>query len=119
LVELGNLEMTKNSPSSQCSRVTLTRITTFFFIFSFLHCLIQGIIHSFLHSIDYDQRAFLTGITAAGGIPSSNITFLQGSAGKLKLEMCNDIPHGLFGQAIRPCMTVFDSSVDFNSGQVR
>ncbi|RXW18649.1 hypothetical protein EST38_g7213 [Candolleomyces aberdarensis] len=97
------------------SRITLTRITTFFFIFSILVSLIQGIIHSFLHSIDYDQKVFLSAITAAGGIPSSNITFLQGSAGKLKLEMCNDIPHGLFGQKIRPCITVFDSALRLNT----
>ncbi|KAJ2934405.1 hypothetical protein H1R20_g2651, partial [Candolleomyces eurysporus] len=97
------------------SRITLTRITTFFFIFSILISLIQGIIHSLLHSIDYDQKVFLSAITAAGGIPSSNITFLQGSAGKRKLEMCNDIPHGLFGQVVRPCITVFDSALRLNT----
>lgn len=99
--------------ASVYSRITLTRFTTLFFVFSLLHCLTQGIIQSFLFSIDHDQRSFLNAVVSAGTIPAQNTTFLEGDSGSLHLQICSDIPYG--HQATYPCTTVFNSTIDANS----
>lgn len=91
------------------ARITLNRVTTAFFIFSFVHCFAQGIIQSFLFSIDAEYGSILSSITTVAAIPPKNITYLERSSGNMHLRMCNDIPHG---QPEYPCIDIFRSAVD-------
>lgn len=101
---------------SQYARITLNRVTTAFFIFSFVHCFAQGIIQSFLFSIDTEYNTLLSSITTAAHIPVENITYLEGPSGNYDLRICNDIPHG---QPIFPCSDIFRSAIDANMAPVR
>ncbi|TFK69795.1 hypothetical protein BDN72DRAFT_896988 [Pluteus cervinus] len=89
------------------ARITLNRITTAFFLSSLIYCFAQGVMRSFLFSLDANYTSLLGGITGAAGIPVGNMTFLQGGLGHLHLRMCNDIPHG---QTPYPCSDIFKSS---------
>jgi len=91
------------------THITLNRVTTAFFIFSFVHCFAQGVIQSLLFSIDAEYGDLLTSITSVAAIPPQNITYLEGPHGDLNLRMCNDIPHG---QPTYPCIEIFQSGVD-------
>ncbi|KAJ7584865.1 hypothetical protein C8J56DRAFT_949255 [Mycena floridula] len=91
------------------TRVTLNRLTAAFFVFGFIHCFAQGIMHSFLFTVDSDYSTLLTGIVHAAQIPSKNHTFLDGTAGNYKLVMCNWIPH-----TPDNCSTIFQSKVDMD-----
>jgi len=91
------------------ARITLNRITTAFFIFSFIHCFAQGIIQSLQFSIDAEYNFILSSITVVAAIPTKNFTYLETSSGYLQLHMCNDIPHG---QPEYPCTDIFRSGVD-------
>ncbi|KAJ3514815.1 hypothetical protein NLJ89_g2147 [Agrocybe chaxingu] len=94
---------------STYARITLNRYTLSFFVFSFLYCVVQGMIQSFLFSLDWEYSTLVNGLVDAGQIPKSNLTYLEGTSGNLLLRMCNDIPHG---QSPYPCMTVFESKKD-------
>lgn len=76
------------------------------FIISVVHCLAQGIIQSFLFSVDNEYSALLSGIVKAAEVPSDVIPNLMGDLGHYTLQVCNDIPHG---QPVNPCITVFKS----------
>jgi len=99
----------KAKAASAYARITLNGFTTTFFLFSFIYCFIQGIIQSLLFSIDFQYSTLVSGIISQGGIPSMNITYLEGSSGHLILRMCNDVPHG---QPHYPCIVVFNSTID-------
>ncbi|TFK17461.1 hypothetical protein FA15DRAFT_676058 [Coprinopsis marcescibilis] len=93
------------------ARITLNRFTTLFFCFSLFYCFAQGILQSFLFSVDNEYDALLNAITGQV-IPPENITFLTGKPGSLRLEMCRDVPHVLVTGAVQdpyPCETVFES----------
>ncbi|RDB19618.1 hypothetical protein Hypma_013245 [Hypsizygus marmoreus] len=102
----------KAKAKSVYARITLNRVTTAFFVFSFVHCFAQGIIQSFLFSIDAEYGTILSSITTIAGVPAANITYLEGGSGHLHLRICNDIPHG---QPNFPCSDIFRSEVDENN----
>ncbi|KAF5375349.1 hypothetical protein D9615_008029 [Tricholomella constricta] len=106
------VQSVKTRLSSAYARITLNRVTTAFFIFSFVHCFAQGIIQSFLFSIDAEYNFLLSSITRVAGIPTSNMTYFEGVSGNLHLRMCDDIPHG---QRRYPCIDIFRSEVDVNN----
>ncbi|KAF9472835.1 hypothetical protein BDN70DRAFT_868024 [Pholiota conissans] len=89
------------------ARITLNRYTTTFFVFSFLYCLVQGLVQSFLFSIDLQYSSLAQGIVSGGDIPFRNITYLDGTRHHLVLHMCDDIPHG---QSPDPCFVIFNST---------
>ena len=91
---------------SQYTQITRSRITTCFFLLSFVYCLVQSILQSLIFSVDIEYRTLVTGIVQAGNIPASNFTFLQDPGGHLQLQICNDIPHG---QIPYPCTTIYTS----------
>jgi len=105
-------ERSKIKVKAAYTRITLTRVTIAFFLFSFVHCFAQGIIQSFMLSIDSEFGHLLDEIVHTAEIPFENITFLEGSLGHLRLQMCNDIPHG---QSPYPCMDIFRSDVDVHN----
>ncbi|KAF5332052.1 hypothetical protein D9758_016560 [Tetrapyrgos nigripes] len=86
------------------ARVTRNRLTTVFFLFGFFHCIAQGLIQSFLFTIDSQYSSFLDHIIHAGQVPKQNHTDLLGTSGDFRLQECNFIPH-------RPenCSFIFDS----------
>ncbi|KAF9456389.1 hypothetical protein BDZ94DRAFT_1315202 [Collybia nuda] len=94
--------------SPKYSRITHNRLTTAFFIFTFVHCFAQGVIQSFLFSIDSEYHDLLRGITALADIPTRNFTYLEGSPGHVHLKLCSDIPIKQYN----PCDDVFQSTVD-------
>ncbi|KAF7326872.1 hypothetical protein MVEN_02581100 [Mycena venus] len=85
------------------------RVTVAFFLFSMVHCFAQGIIQSFLYSIDTEFEGVVTEIVHAAHIPLINMTYLEGSSNHLTLRMCDNIPHG---QSHYPCMVIFQSGVN-------
>ncbi|KNZ71870.1 hypothetical protein J132_05695, partial [Termitomyces sp. J132] len=95
------------------SRITLNRTTTLFFVFSFIHCFTQGIIQSFLFSIDTEYNSILSPITTAN-IPSINMTVCDGSPGNWRLRICNDVP----SHRPYPCSDIFRSAVDTHNNLV-
>lgn len=100
--------ITQNFKSAY-ARMTLNRVTVAFLLFSFFHCFAQGIIHSFIFSIDSEFAGLVTKVVHAAEIPLKNITYLEGSPNRYVLRMCDDIPHG---QPKNPCMVIFRSGVD-------
>jgi len=94
---------------STYAQITLNRVTVAFFFFSFIHCFSQGILQSFLFSIDSQFAGLVRDIVHAAEIPPNNITFLEGSSHRYTLRMCNNIPHG---QSLYPCTVIFQSGVD-------
>jgi len=93
----------------QHARITLNRFTTAFFVFSFVYCFIAGIIQSLLFTIDFEYSNVISSLVDAGRIPAGNMTYLEGPRGHVIVRMCNDVPHG---QAVYPCMVIYNSSVD-------
>lgn len=97
----------KRKAKSLHTRVTRNRLTFTFFLFGLLHCFAQGIIQSFLFSIDSEYSSFLSEVVHAADVPPKNHTFLEGSSGNYRLRMCNYIPH--FDDN---CTDVFESHRD-------
>ncbi|KAJ7145854.1 hypothetical protein C8R44DRAFT_756050 [Mycena epipterygia] len=91
---------------STYAQITLNRVTVAFFLFSLVHCFSQGIIHSFLFSIDSEFAGMVTKIVHAAEIPLKNMTYLEGSSNQYLLRMCNNIPYEL---SASPCMVIFQS----------
>ncbi|KAK7035387.1 hypothetical protein VNI00_011918 [Paramarasmius palmivorus] len=89
------------------ARITRNRLTFVFFLFGFTHCFAQGIIQSFLFTIDSEYSAFFTSITKAANIPNVNHTDLIVSGRDYRLDMCNYIPHN-----DNTCSHIFDSTTD-------
>ena len=90
----------------QYARITQSRITTSFFVFSLFYCCAQIILQSLIFSFDSKYANRLSGIIKRGDIPPANFTFLQGNKGHMNLQICNDIPFG----RVHPCTTIYDST---------
>jgi hypothetical protein len=96
-------------PRTNASHEFLDWVTVAFFLLSLVHCCAQGIIQSFLFSLDSKFANLVTKVVHEAGIPTQNLTFLEGSSNHYTLSMCNDIPNG---QKRNPCTVVFQSGVD-------
>ncbi|KAH9477056.1 hypothetical protein JR316_0010972 [Psilocybe cubensis] len=104
----------KAKAASAYARITLTRGTAAFFVFSFIYCFIQGIVQSFLFSTDVAYGSLVSGIVSGSGLVTrQETTFLEGTRGHLILQMCTDIPHG---QKVYPCFTIFNASALASDG---
>ncbi|THU93836.1 hypothetical protein K435DRAFT_725017 [Dendrothele bispora CBS 962.96] len=89
------------------ARVTRNRLTTVFFLFGFLHCMAQGLIQSFLFTVDSQYNTFLKTIMVAGHVDQNyprNHTNLLGHSGDYQLEVCDFLPHSRAN-----CSHIFDS----------
>ncbi|KAK0200980.1 hypothetical protein DFS33DRAFT_1386928 [Desarmillaria ectypa] len=87
------LGILKRKAKSLYTRITRNRLTFTFFLFGLFHCFSQGIIQSFLFTIDSEYSSFLSEIVHVAEVPAKNHTFLEGSSGNYRLRMCNYIPH--------------------------
>ncbi|KAK0213533.1 hypothetical protein IW262DRAFT_312833 [Armillaria fumosa] len=103
----------KRKAKSLHTRVTRNRLTFTFFLFGLLHCFAQGIIQSFLFSIDSEYSSFLANVVHAADVPPKNHTFLEGSSGNYRLRMCNYIPHFDYS-----CTDVFESRRDTRASNI-
>lgn len=94
------------SLKSAYQRITLNRISLAFFLFSFVLCLVQGLIQSLLYSVDADSHALVKDITQMAGLPRQEIASLSGNSKEFKLQLCTGMP---FGATAKTCVTMFDS----------
>lgn len=73
-------------------RITISKITTCFFLFSFLHCLIHSIVQSILYSYDHEADALASSIIKQAGIPQDEVAWLTRSDGVYTLKLCTHVP---------------------------
>lgn len=97
----------------QYARITQSRITTSFFVFSLLYCCAQIILQSLIFSLDSKYVNLLSGIIKGGNLPPANFTVLQGNKGHIHLQICDDIPFG----RVHPCTTIYNSTWDLTLAQ--
>jgi len=94
------------------SHILLNRTTAAFFIFSFVLCLAQGIIQSFLFSIDTQYKGLLHDIIyTVDSATLDNVTFISGpvQTQHLILKSCNNIPINRESDMAH-CTTIFDTA---------
>ncbi|KAG1904800.1 uncharacterized protein F5891DRAFT_1012870 [Suillus fuscotomentosus] len=72
-------------------RITLSRTTTFYIIFSILHCVLQIIFQGQAFRINVGAAEFLASITRQGNTIDSNAFYVLGS----DLRLCDSIPADL------------------------
>jgi len=94
-----------HSHIAQYLRITLNSVTTFFFLFSFLHCLAQGLIQSFLYTADDTWGSLTSHIVASANIPSTIFPQFTGRHGSYSLELCDQVP--VIGGDPHPCVPFF------------
>ena len=97
----------------QYARITQSRITTSFFVFSLFYCFAHIILQSLIFSLDSKYANLLSGIIKGGNLPPTNFTVLQGKQGHIQLQICDDIPFG----RVHPCTTIYNSTWDLNLAQ--
>lgn len=87
-------------------RITLNKISLSFFLFSFVHCFAQGILHSFLYSVDLDSRTLVSSIVQMAEVPQREIAWLTGDTEHFVLHLCTNVP---FEQLVNSCIIIYDS----------
>ena len=92
----------------QYARITQSRITTSFFVFSLFYCCAQIILQTLILSFDSKYATLLSAIIKGGNLPPRNFTFLQGNKDHMLLQICDDIPFG----RVHPCTTIYNSTRD-------
>lgn len=93
-------------PRLQYERITLSKMTLAFFLFSFAHCFAHGIIRSFLFTLDADTSTLVTDITTTAGVPPREIASLTGNSKEFQIKLCTSIP---IGPPTNSCTVIFDS----------
>jgi len=94
------------SLKSAYERITLSKMTLAFFLFSFAHCFAHGIIRSFLFTLDADTSTLVTDITTTAGVPPREIASLTGNSKEFQIKLCTSIP---IGPPTNSCTVIFDS----------
>jgi hypothetical protein len=87
-------------------RITLTRVTATFFLFSFIHCFAQGIIQAYLYKVDYQYSALTFFTLDQAHLPQNQFVYLTGIHPAYQLHLCDDVP---YGQPRNVCTTIFDT----------
>ncbi|EIN05842.1 hypothetical protein PUNSTDRAFT_137327 [Punctularia strigosozonata HHB-11173 SS5] len=88
-------------------RITLSKFTTAFFLFSFAQCFSQGIIQSFLYSIDSDASSLTTSVLEQSNVTWKNeLAWLTRPNSTYRLELCHHIPYGASSD---PCIPVYET----------
>ncbi|TFY79956.1 hypothetical protein EWM64_g4061 [Hericium alpestre] len=72
-------------------RITLTRVTSLFFIFAFVFCFSQAIMQSFLASLDAEWSFFLSNVVHQAGINQTNFVQYTGRHGDYSIQLCNNV----------------------------
>jgi len=87
-------------------RITLTRFTIAFFLFSFIHCFAEGFIQAFIFSSDANASNVVTSIIHQAQVPRNDLGLLTRHDGSAILSVCNDIPNYF---SDKPCAVVFQT----------
>jgi hypothetical protein len=87
-------------------RITLTRVTAVFFLFSLLHCFAQGILQAFLYTLDSQYDNLVTNILQTAHVPNGDLAWITNTREGYKLRLCYDIPLVV---SPLPCVTIFES----------
>jgi hypothetical protein len=90
---------------SQYQRITLNYVTLFFFLFSLLHCFVQGILQSFLFTADDTWGSLTYNIIALAHTNPTVFPQFTGRHGYYSLELCNKVP--VLGEGPHPCDPFF------------
>lgn len=94
--------------SIQYFRITLSRVATCFFLFSFLHCFVHAIVQSVLYSFDHAQDTRVSGILKEAQVPRNEVAWLNRHPGNnFTLQLCKHVP--LTKSAASTCEVVFQS----------
>ncbi|KAF5353498.1 hypothetical protein D9756_008120 [Leucocoprinus leucothites] len=102
----------KKKAKEAYSRILLNKFTATFVVFSFVLCLAQGIIQSFLFSVDSEYKGLLYDIVDTVNSASLlNITEIpsQFYIDNIPLLLCSDVPIGALKRE-RNCSVLFDTS---------
>ncbi|KAL5512610.1 hypothetical protein ACEPAG_3263 [Sanghuangporus baumii] len=70
----------------------LFAITTCFFLFSFLHCFVHGIVQSVLFSFDHDANVRVSSILGEAQVPRDQVAWLHRDDGNFTLKLCKHVP---------------------------
>jgi hypothetical protein len=87
-------------------RITLNKITTIFFLFSFLHCFAHGIVQSLLFTVDADASSLVSTIIEVAEVPTGHFAWLTRPDEHFLLRLCDAVP---VGKPVSPCHDIFDS----------
>jgi hypothetical protein len=90
----------------QFLHITLTRATAAFFLFSVLHCFAQGILQSFLYTIDSEHDSLVSAVLQAGQVPRDELAWLTRTNRGYKVQLCHDVP---LNRSAPSCLVVFES----------
>ncbi|KAL5513487.1 hypothetical protein ACEPAH_3886 [Sanghuangporus vaninii] len=99
--------------SAYC-RITLTKTTLVFFLFTFAHCFIQSLVQSFLFQLDSDACSLTSEIVSAAKVPENVFAWLSEShndttdSNRYTLKLCDQIPFEK-SEEENPCVVIFDS----------
>lgn len=84
-------------------------MTTTFFLFSFAHCFIHGIVQSVLFSFDQNADSPIQSILREADVPDNHFAWLTRHHGKFTLKLCSSVP---VGNKDDPCVVIFQSDTD-------
>ncbi|KAJ7067005.1 hypothetical protein C8F01DRAFT_1119953 [Mycena amicta] len=96
--------MTWITAKSVYLKITLTRFTLAFFLFSFIHCFTEGFIQAFIFSADSAASNAVTSILHQANVPPNNFGVLTRHNGNATLDVCNMLRPDL---TVQPCAPVF------------
>ncbi|KAI8995420.1 hypothetical protein BD414DRAFT_534588 [Trametes punicea] len=99
-----------NNPLSQWERITFSRLTKIYFIFSVLHCIIQVIFQVQAFVANAEAASFLYGLVQQGNATDPGFAVYDG-----ELRMCETVPRTLDPSS---CTVVWDGHTMANSSFV-
>ncbi|KAH8114892.1 hypothetical protein DFH11DRAFT_1877246 [Phellopilus nigrolimitatus] len=94
-------------------RITLTKTTIAFFMFSVVFCFVHALVQSFLFSLDADANTLASAIVSTAGAPQNEFGWLTRQRNGtthvevFTLMLCDAIP---FEREDDPCVVVFQSN---------
>ncbi|KAI0085532.1 hypothetical protein BDY19DRAFT_996665 [Irpex rosettiformis] len=103
--------------NSSYLRITLSRVTTSFFLLSFIFFIAQVLIQAFLWTDDNSAFKNINAMVENGGAPSSLLPWLDIKKEHFNLRICSEAPYGAKNVS-QVCPTVFDTNDAPNSSWV-
>ncbi|KAI0799595.1 hypothetical protein BC629DRAFT_1733772 [Irpex lacteus] len=98
-------------------RITLSRVTTTFFLLSFIFFIAQVLIQAFLWTDDNSAFNNINAMVENAGVPSSLLPWLDIKKEHYNLKICSEAPYGAKNVS-QVCPTVYDTNVGADSDWV-
>ncbi|TCD64570.1 hypothetical protein EIP91_003897 [Steccherinum ochraceum] len=89
-------------------RITFSRLTLSFFIFSTIYCIVQGVIQSLLLNTDLGADNLVAAILQEGEVPLVNVPWYIQHGNDATLNICSEIPGTTW--PYDSCVTVYDTA---------